>query len=415
MKDAGGMRSSVPGRFAGRAANSRPSVIREMLKVAQQADVISFGGGLPAAELFPLDAIRRAQERVLLDRGASVLQYSMTEGIPELRDWVAIRLRDRHAADVSVDDVVVTTGSRQGLDLFARVLIDSGDVIAIDSPAYLGAIQAFNGYEPTYLAIESDVGGMLPDALQEALRSANVLPKLLYCVPSFANPTGATLRSERRASIRDICMRYGVRILEDDPYGELSFSERPPRPLLAIEPHGLVSYLGSASKIAAPGFRVGWVVVPDAELRSTIIAAKQGADLDTGTYAQAVFEAFASDADALETHLARVRTAYAARCDAMVDALTSSMPGHVRWNVPGGGMFLWVTVDPSIDTEVLFDVALRDRVVFVPGRSFYPEHSRSDGMRLNFSGIDEIRIHEGILRLAKVIRNFQSSQVSVSC
>ena len=393
-----------PPRLARRAQRLKPSTIREMLKVTQDPAVISFGGGLPAAELFPVDDVSAAQDRVMKTRGAAALQYSITEGIRELREWVAERMRARHGFDTGPDDVVITGGSQQGLDLFARVFLDAGDVVALENPSYLGAIQAFDAYEPGYLPIASDEHGIVPDALDAALRAADPLPKFLYVVPNYENPTGNTLAAERRPRIVEICARFGVPILEDDPYGELSFDRAAPPPLVAQAARGGVTYLGTGSKIVAPGLRVAWMVIPDRELRDKIVTAKQGADLHSSSYAQYVFHAYVEDDARLGAHLARVRTTYRARRDAMLAALAREMPAHVRWNEPDGGMFLWATAGAGIDTEDLFQHAVRDGVVFVPGRPFYPNKERGDGMRLNFSAMPEERIADGIARLARAVR-----------
>jgi len=391
-------------RLARRVGRLKPSTIREMLKVTQDPAVISFGGGLPAAELFPVDDVSAAQDRVMKTRGAAALQYSVTDGIAELRDWVAARMRARHGVDAGPDDVVITSGSQQGLDLFARVFLDPGDVVALENPSYLGAIQAFDAYEPSYLPVASDEHGIIPEALDAALRAADPLPKFLYVVPNYENPTGNTLAAERRPRIVAICAQYGVPILEDDPYGELSFDKAPPPPLLADAARGAVTYLGTGSKIVAPGLRVAWMVIPDRELREKVVTAKQGADLHSGSYAQYVFHAYVEDGARLDAHIARVRTTYRARRDAMLAALEREMPAHVRWNAPDGGLFLWATVGAGIDTEDLFGHAVRDGVVFVPGRPFYPNKERGDGMRLNFSAMPEPRIAEGIARLARAVR-----------
>jgi 2-aminoadipate transaminase len=393
-----------PARLARRVERLRPSTIREMLKVTQDPAVISFGGGLPAAELFPVADISAAQDRIMKTRGAAALQYSVTDGIGELREWVAARVRSRHGVDVGPEDVVITGGSQQGLDLFARVFLDAGDVVALENPSYLGAIQAFDAYEPAYLPIASDEHGIVPDALDAAFRAADPLPKFLYVVPNYENPTGNTLAAERRPQIADICARFGVPILEDDPYGELSFDRPAAPPLLTCAPRGAVTYLGTGSKIVAPGLRVAWMVIPDRDLRDKIVTAKQGADLHSSTYAQYVFHAYVEDAARLEAHLARIRTTYRARRDAMLVALAREMPPHVHWNNPDGGMFLWATVGAGVDTEELFERAVRDAVVFVPGRPFYPNKERGDGMRLNFSAMPEARISEGIARLARAVR-----------
>ena len=394
----------APARLARRVERLRPSTIREMLKVTQDPAVISFGGGLPAAELFPVDDISAAQDRVMRGRGAAALQYSVTDGVTELRAWVAERVRAQHGIDIGPDDVVITGGSQQGLDLFARVFLDAGDVVALENPSYLGAIQAFDAYEPSYLPIASDEHGIVPDALEAALRAADPMPKFLYVVPNYENPTGNTLAAERRPRVAGICARFGVPILEDDPYGELFFDRPAAPPLLSSAPRGAVTYLGTGSKMVAPGLRVAWMVIPDRELREKVVTAKQGADLHSSTYAQYVFHAYVEDDARLAAHLARIRTTYRARRDAMIAALEREMPPHVRWNVPDGGMFLWATVGAGVDTEALFERAVRDAVVFVPGRPFYPNKERGDGMRLNFSAMPEPRIAEGIARLARAVR-----------
>jgi 2-aminoadipate transaminase len=325
--------------------------------------------------------------------------------VREVRTWVAARLNAQYGVDVHEDDVVVTGGSQQGLDLYGRVFLDPGDVVALENPSYLGAIQAFDAYEPDYLAIGSDGNGIIPDALEAALASADPKPKFLYLVCNYENPTGNTLADERRPQIVEICARHGVPILEDDPYGEITFEQAAPAPLLRHAVLGAVTYLGTGSKMVAPGLRVAWMVVPDRHLREKIVTAKQGADLHSSTYAQYVFHAYVEDDARLDAHLRVVRATYRARRDAMLAALAREMPAHVRWNVPEGGMFLWAAVGGGIDTDDLFAHAVEDGVVFVPGRPFFPNRDRGDGMRLNFSAMPEARIAEGIARLGRAIRH----------
>ena len=394
-------------RFARRVERLKPSTIREMLKVTQDPNVISFGGGLPAAELFPVDDISAAQDSVMCARGSAALQYSVTDGILELREWVAARLSAKHGVPLGPEDVVITGGSQQGLDLYGRVFLDAGDVVALENPSYLGAIQAFDAYEPRYLPIASDDCGIVPDALARGLAQADPPPKFLYLVPNYENPTGRMLAPERRPQIVDICARFGVPILEDDPYGEIWFDRPPPPPLLAGAAAGAVTYLGTGSKMVAPGLRVAWMVIRDRDLREKIVTAKQGADLHSSSYAQYVFHAYAEDDARLAAHLERVRRTYGKRRDAMLAALRREMPAHVAWNAPEGGMFLWVSVGEGIDTEALFERAVIDQVVFVPGRPFYPNRDRGDGMRLNFSAMPEERIAEGIARLARAVREMR--------
>jgi 2-aminoadipate transaminase len=398
-----------PPRLARRTERLKPSTIREMLKVTQNPEVISFGGGLPAAELFPVADVSAAQDHVMRTRGAAALQYSVTDGIPELRAWVCERLNAQHGLALAAEDIVITGGSQQGLDLYGRVFLDPGDVVALENPSYLGAIQAFDAFEPRYLPIQSDADGIVPEALAAAFAAADPLPKFLYIVPNYENPTGNMLAAERRPRIVEICARYGVPILEDDPYGEIWFGTPAPPPLIAGAASGAVTYLGTGSKMVAPGLRVAWMAIPDRELRDKIVTAKQGADLHSSSYAQYVFHAYVADEPRLAAHLARVRTTYAERRDAMTRALAATMPAHVRWNRPDGGMFLWATVGAGIDTERLFERAVQDQVVFVPGRPFYPNKDRGDGMRLNFSAMSPERIAEGIARLAGAIRQERPS------
>lgn len=382
-------------------------MIREILKVTQRPDVISLAGGLPAAELFPLQELGEAQTRVVAEKGAMAFQYSVTEGVPELRAWVAQRLTSRYGASVKPENVIVTNGSQQGLDLFARVLIDPGDTIVVENPTYLGALQAFDAYEPSYLTVDTDADGIIPEALETALRGAKARPKFLYLIPNYENPTGITLAMDRRPKVVEICERYGVPILEDDPYGEITFEgSKARKPLLAYATTGSVTYLGTGSKMAAPGLRVAWTVTRDDAMRDKLVQAKQGADLCSSPWGQYVLYEFVRQEATLEKHLGVVRAAYRSRRDAMLGALRETMPQSAQWNEPEGGMFLWVTL-PGVDTDQLFEAAARDNVVFVPGRTFFANRDRSDGLRLNFSAMNETTIREGILRLGAAVREFK--------
>jgi 2-aminoadipate transaminase len=393
-------------RFANRTARMHASQIREMLKVTQQPDVISFAGGLPAPELFPVADIAAAAQRMLAESGAAALQYSTTEGLPELREWVAARINRMQGTSLVAEDILIVSGSQQALDLYAKIFIDPGDTIVVDNPTYLGALQAFDAYEPRYLTIETDEHGMIPDALEHALEVERPTPKFLYLVPNFQNPTGKTLPIERRREIIAICERFNLPIYEDDPYGELVFDGEPIVALKALSPEAPITYVGTASKIVAPGLRVAWIVAPDREVRDKLVFAKQGTDLHTGSLTQALLSAYVSDGDKLEAHVETIRATYGKRRDAMLAALREFMPESVRWNAPDGGMFLWLAVDPAIDTTRLLLDAARANVVFVPGRAFYAYKDRGDGMRLNFSNANEMKIRTGVERLATAIRNY---------
>lgn len=388
--------------FSRRTARLRASTIREMLKVTQQPDVISFGGGLPAPELFPTAAMTECMRDVMQRYGAAALQYSVTEGIPEMRSWVALRLAKRFGRTIDPDEVVIVNGSQQGLDLIARILLDPGDHVVLEKPSYLGAIQAFDAHEARYLTVETDEDGMIPEALEHVLEEAEPFPKFLYLVPNFQNPTGRTLSGDRRERIVRVCERYGLPVIEDDPYGELRFEGTDLAPLSFYGRDGTVSYLGTGSKVIAPGLRVAWLIVPDAELREKTVLAKQGADLHSGTLAQYLFFAFASGTE-FDPHVRTIVDTYRRRRDAMHAALLEYAPAPVSFNYPHGGMFLWARVAGADTTDVLRSSTER-RVVFVPGESFYPAKDVHDGMRLNFSNQPEEKIREGIKRLSEAIR-----------
>jgi 2-aminoadipate transaminase len=390
-------------KFAERTARLRASTIREMLKVTQQPDVISFGGGLPAPELFPTAAIGDAARAVMERVGPAALQYSVTEGIPEMRIWVAERLGRRFGRVFEAESVQIVNGSQQGLDLVGKVFLDPGDHVVLEDPSYLGAIQAFDAYQVRYLTVDTDDDGLLPDSLERVLERADPFPKFLYLVPNFQNPTGRTLSGARREMVVHICEAFGLPIVEDDPYGELRFEGSDLMPLIAHDTTAPIIYSGTGSKIMAPGMRIAWLVIPDEEIREKIVLAKQGADLHSGTFAQYVFHEYASNWDAFDAHVRRIAKTYALRRDVMAEALAEFMPGGVRFTHPSGGMFLWVTV-PGVDTTELLRISAESKVVFVPGVNFYPGRDVHDGMRLNFSNASEKNIRVGVERLGHTIR-----------
>jgi len=392
-------------RFAERTAHLRASTIREMLKVTQQPDVISFGGGLPAPELFPTAEIAAAAKRVMERRGAAALQYSVTEGIPEMRRWVAERVTRRFGRVFEADDVTIVNGSQQGLDLIGKILLDPGDHVLLENPSYLGAIQAFDAYQARYIAVDTDDDGIVPSALEKTLERADPFPKFLYLVPNFQNPTGRTLSRERREPVVRICERFDLPIVEDDPYGELRFEGEDLPALASMSTRGTIVYLGTGSKIMAPGMRVAWLVISNDELREKIVLAKQGADLHSGTFAQYVFHEYVSDDTAFSKHVRTIAQTYARRRDVMAAELAKIAHDGLRFSNPHGGMFLWASV-PGIDTEKLLAVSAREKVVFVPGLSFYPARDVHDGMRLNFSNSQEDMIRLGIERLGSAISTF---------
>ena len=378
-----------------------------MLKVTQQPDIISFGGGLPAPELFPTEEIAECTAEVMRDVGPQALQYSVTDGIPELRSWVAARLSRHTGATFDPHETLIVNGSQQGLDLLGKIFIDPGDHVVLENPSYLGAIQAFDAYQARYLTANTDDGGMIPESLEHVLAHAEPLPKFVYLVPNFQNPTGRTLAAERREPIVRICEHFGVPIVEDDPYGELRFSGEHLPALSSFSRGGTIIYSGTGSKIMAPGMRVAWLAMRDMEVREKLVLAKQGADLQSGTLAQYVFARYVSKAEAFERHLATIVQVYGERRDVMYETLREHMPTGVEFNHPQGGMFLWARAK-GVDTTDLLRISTEQKVVFVPGVSFYPGRDVTDGMRLNFSNSGAEKIRIGIERLARAIRTMSS-------
>jgi 2-aminoadipate transaminase len=375
-----------------------------MLKVTQQPDVISFGGGLPAPELFPTEEIAECTREVMREVGSLALQYSVTDGIPELREWVAERLTAHSGAHFEARDVLIVNGSQQGLDLIAKIFIDPGDHIVLENPSYLGAIQAFDAYQARYLTADTDENGMIPESLERVLGHSEPLPKFVYLIPNFQNPTGRTLAPERREPIVRICEHYGVPLVEDDPYGELRFAGKHLPSLSSYSREGIVIYSGTGSKIMAPGMRVAWLALHDHDVHEKLVLAKQGADLQSGTLAQYVFTQYVSKREAFERHLAAIVQVYGERRDVMHQALAEFMPDSVQFNHPEGGMFMWARAR-GVDTTELLRISTQQKVAFVPGVSFYPHRDVNDGMRLNFSHSTPEKIRIGIERLARALKS----------
>jgi len=383
-------------RLSGRARALQSSAIREILKITERPDVISFAGGLPAPDTFPVARMREAFDRVLAERGREALQYSATEGYAPLREWIAARL-GTPAAPVAAEDVLIVSGSQQGLDLLAKVLVDPGDRILVETPTYLGALQSFSMFQPQFVPVASDEDGLLPEALDASMRGA----KFLYCLPNFQNPTGRLLAAERRVRLVERARELDLLILEDDPYGALSYEGSTPAPIRTLAPERTV-YMGSFSKVLAPGLRLGYVIAPPA-LRAKLVQAKQATDLHTATLSQQVVFEVVRDGF-LDTHIPTIRNLYREQCEAMLAALTHHMPEGVRWNRPRGGMFLWVELPRGMDASALLAKAVEEKVAFVPGAPFYAGQPVAEALRLAFVTVPPPRIEEGVKRLAGVIR-----------
>jgi 2-aminoadipate transaminase len=395
--------ATSPYRFAVRTSGLKPSAIRELLKTTVAPDLISFAGGLPAPELFPVEALARAARDVLADDGPSALQYGVSEGHLPLREWVCGHLAGADGMTASPDQVLITNGSQQGLDLVAKALIDPGDFVVVENPAYLGALQAFKSYQAEIVGVPGDGDGIRTDALEAALARLPRPPKLLYLIPNFQNPTGTSLSGARRARVVEIAAWHGVPIVEDDPYGRLRFAGRDLPPLASMPGSESVIYLGTSSKILAPGLRIAWLVAPDRELFERLVAAKQAADLHTSSFAQRVVHRYFQVPGALELHIRRLRAAYALRRTAMLQALERHLPPGCTWTRPDGGLFLWVRLPPHIDGFDLLKASTREKVAFVPGEPFWVGDPHRNTIRLNFSNASVEKIEEGVRRMAAVM------------
>lgn len=397
-------------RYAQRTQRMTSSATRELLKLTSRPEIISFAGGLPSPEVFPIDAVRAAADRVLTEHGKRALQYSTTEGYAPLREWIASSMA-RYGIKVGLDHIIMTTGSQQALDLIGKVLINPGDRILTETPSYLAAIQVFTMYGADFVTVPVDDDGLITDRLEDALRSG---PKFMYVLPNFHNPAGVTLSLERRRDIVTLADRYGIPIVEDDPYGQLRYEGDHVKPLVVLDAElngdasngqyrGSVIYLSTFSKTLAPGLRLGWVVAPS-EVIHRLVIAKQGTDLHTSTFDQMVAYEVVREG-LLDQHVKLIRDVYGRHRDVMLAALARHFPPDtgVRWTRPLGGLFLWMTLPPHLDAARLLEAAVAKNVAFVPGEAFHPDGAGANTLRLNFSNASEAMIEEGIARLASVI------------
>ncbi len=392
------MTAPTPWKLAHRAERMNPSIIREILKVTEQPGIISLAGGLPSPDTFPIEAMREATARVLRDQPREALQYAASEGFGPLREWVAETL-NAQGLRVDASQVLITTGSQQGLDLVGKVLIDAGSTVAVESPTYLGALQAFNPYEPEYVSVACDDDGPLPEGLAAA-RGA----RFLYALPNFQNPSGRCIGAARREALVAAAHALALPIVEDNPYGDLWFDEPPPAPLASRWPEGTV-YLGSFSKVLAPGLRLGYVVAPK-PLCPKLLQAKQAADLHTPGFNQRVVHEVIRDGFLLQ-HVPTIRERYRAQRDAMSAALAAHMPPGCRWNTPHGGMFFWVELPKGVDAVALLPKAVAHGMAYVPGAAFYADQPRMNTLRLSFVTVAPAEIERGIQLLAQTLKEAQ--------
>lgn len=395
-------------RYAHRTQKMGSSVIRELLKFTEQPDIISFAGGLPAPEVFPLKEFQEACNAVLQKDGAQALQYSTTEGYRPLREMIA-RHTARYSVQVSADNILITSGSQQALDFLGRLFINRGDYIVVESPTYLGALQAWNAYGAQYISVRADEHGMIVDELEAALR---VGPKFIYVLPNFQNPSGSTLSLERRKKLIELADKYGVPIIEDDPYGQLRYEGEHIPSVMTLDSQfrdeqdgeytGNVIYLSTFSKLLAPGLRLAWVIAPPEVIRRLVMT-KQAADLHTSSFNQYVAHEVAKGGF-LDEHVKVIRATYKERRDVMLEMMDEMFPPEMRWTHPQGGMFLWGIMPEDVDAAEALKIAIERKVAFVPGASFHPNGGGKNTMRLNFSYSSPETIREGITRLGATLK-----------
>lgn len=386
--------------FAERIDNVPPSFIREILKATQQSDVISFAGGLPNEKLFPIEEIRKASQRVFENDNSQLLQYSNTEGDLQLRQWIAERYQ-RQNLTVNAEDILITNGSQQALDLLGKVFINKGDGIVIENPGYLGALQAFRLYQANFLTVSVNDNGM--DIAQLQHRLASNKAKLIYTVPNFQNPTGISYSEENRRAVALAAAKTESYLIQDDPYGELRFSGNEKSNFMSLLPQQTI-LLGSFSKTIAPAFRLGWIVAPQVVMKKLIIA-KQAADLHSSSFAQAILLQYLQD-NSLDKHIEKLCSYYGQQKIIMEYAIKKHFPKNTKVTNPEGGLFLWCSLDKNISTVELFKASIKQKVAFVPGESFYAGNIERNTMRLNFSGESPEMIEKGIQILAKVIKSY---------
>ena len=389
-------------QFASRMDLLKGSEIRELLKLTAQPDIISFAGGMPAPELFPVEQMMEASRAVLEENGRVALQYSSTEGYPKLRQQIADRMLAKNNIHTDADHILVTSGSQQGLDFSARVFLDPGDVVLLESPSYLGAVNAFKACQPRFIEVPTDDGGMIMEELEKILATTERV-KMIYVIPDFQNPTGRTWSLERRKQILEIARRYELPILEDNPYGELRYEGETVPTLKSMDATGIVTYMGSFSKVLSPGIRLGWLLA-ERGLIEKYESAKECADLQASTLTQMVVDTYLEHND-LDANIRRLNDLYRGRRDRMLALLASEFPEGSRWTHPCGGLFLWVTMPEGIDTDALLPTMAAHKAAYIPGRTFFADGNERRCLRLNYSNASEEDMTRGMTIMGQVFRD----------
>jgi len=388
-------------RYAERTSSIKASEIRELLKLTEMPDIISFAGGLPAPELFPIEKLESITTRVLREDGRAALQYSTTEGYGPLRDIIAKQRMPKAGVKATLDNIMITSGSQQGLEFSAKIFVDEADVIICESPSYLGALNAFKAYQPKFVEIPMDDDGMIVTELEKALKE-NPNAKMIYTIPDFQNPSGKTMSVERRKRVAELAKLYNKPVIEDCPYGELTFEGEQYPSIKSFDEDGYVIYLGTFSKTFCPGLRIGWVCA-DPEILQKYIIVKQGADLQCSSIAQRETALYMQTYD-LDEHIKNIISIYRTRRDVMLDSIEKYFPKDVIFTIPKGGLFTWVELREDLDAAIILPDALEEKVAYVPGTSFYANGGGANHFRLNYSCMNEDMTLEGIKRLGNVLK-----------
>lgn len=386
--------------YANRMEGIKASEIRELLKLTTRSEIISFAGGLPAPELFPIEELKAVATEVLEEMGTQALQYSTTEGYNPLREKIAKRM-EKVGVTTNFENILVTSGSQQGLDFAGKIFLNPGDFVVCESPSYLGAINAFKAYQCGFIEVETDDEGMVIEDLERKLETAENV-KMIYVIPDFQNPSGRSWNLERRKELLRVAKAHNLPIVEDNPYGELRFEGETKPSIKSMDEDGRVIFLGTFSKTFCPGLRIGWVCAEE-EVLSKFIMVKQGADLQSNSMSQRELNVFLDNYD-LDAHVERIRQVYKHRRDVMLEAMAREFPKEVTFTHPEGGLFTWCVLPEHMDAKVLMEKALEKNVAFVPGGSFFPNGGRENAFRMNYSNMPEDKIVEGVKRIGEVLR-----------
>jgi len=394
-------------KLASRMDRMQVSAIREILKVTQRPEIISFAGGLPAPELFPVKEIAEVSHDIALKDGRHLLQYATTEGLPSFRKKVAERMNAKFQTHDTADNILITTGSQQNLDFAGKLFLSPGDVVLTESPSYLGAINAFNAYEPTFKEVPTDGDGIIPEELAKILATTPNC-KFIYVIPEFQNPTGISWKPERRNKFMEVINKYNLPVLEDNPYGELRYEGEHQPTLRSMDTKGLVMFMGTFSKTFCPGLRLGWLAA-DPKILKEFIKIKQSADLHTSNFDQAIVDAYLEKYD-LDAHVKEINKLYKHRRDTILAAMEKYFTDGTTWTHPEGGLFLWLTFPEGISARKVFDKCIEKKVAGVLGEPFYPHGHNDHHMRINYSNMPEDRIIEGIKRMGEALKEVKEGK-----